>query len=238
LQSALFLPRSRPVCWQTAVMSPRSFLLSEDLARYVQAHSAPPDDVLRRLIERTEALGPVAGMQIAPEQGAFLEMLTRLMGATTVLEVGTFTGYSTLCFARGLAPGGRVIACDVSEEWTTIARGAWQEAGVDDRIELHIGPAATTLAALPTELEIDLAFIDADKGGYLGYYQRIVERLRPGGLIVADNVLWSGQVIDPTVTDEDTEALRVFNDAVATDPRVEVVLLPVADGLLLARRRP
>jgi caffeoyl-CoA O-methyltransferase len=218
-------------------MSPRSFLLSEELARYVQAHSTPPDEVLQRLVVRTQALGPVAGMQIAPEQGAFLELLTRLVGARTVVEVGTFTGYSTICFARGLAPGGRVIACDVSEEWTAIAGDAWREAGVDDRIELRLGPAAETLASLPAGLEIDLAFIDADKGGYLEYFSMILDRLRPGGLVVADNVLWNGMVIDPAATDDDTEALRVFNAAVAADPRVEVVLLPVADGLLLARRR-
>jgi caffeoyl-CoA O-methyltransferase len=217
-------------------MSPRSFLLTEELARYIQAHSSPPDAVLRALIERTEALGDVAGMQIAPEQGAFLEMLTRLVGARTVVEVGTFTGYSTICFARGLSPGGRVIACDVSEEWTAIAAEAWRQAGVDDRIELRLGPAADTLAALPEELSIDLAFIDADKGGYLTYYSLIMERLRPGGLVVVDNVLWSGHVVDPSATDDDTEALRVFNDAVVADPRVEVVLLAVADGLLLARR--
>jgi caffeoyl-CoA O-methyltransferase len=217
-------------------MSPRSFLLSEELAAYVQAHSAPPDPVLARLIERTEALGSVAGMQIAPEQGAFLELLTRLMGARTVVEVGTFTGYSTICFARGLDPGGRVIACDQSEEWTSIAREAWREAGVDDRIELHLGPASETLAGLPDDLAIDLAFIDADKGGYLHYFELIMRNLRPGGLVVADNVLWSGQVIDASVNDTDTEALREFNDTVAADPRVETVLLPVADGLLFARR--
>jgi caffeoyl-CoA O-methyltransferase len=218
-------------------MSPRSFLLSPELARYVQAHSAPPDPVLRRLIERTASLGDVAGMQIAPEQGALLELLTRLVGARTVVEVGTFTGYSTICFARGLPTGGRVIACDVSEEWTAIARDAWREAGVEGMIDLRIGPAAATLAALPDDLVVDLAFIDADKGGYLEYFTLLVERLRPGGLLVVDNVLWSGKVIDPSVTDDDTEALRTFNDAVVADDRVEVVMLTVADGLLLARRR-
>lgn len=216
---------------------PKAFFLSTELADYVAGHSSPPDAVLTGLIERTRQLGDVAGMQIAPDQGAFMTLVTQLVQPRLAVEVGTFTGYSSICLARGLPPGGRLIACDLSEEWTAIARAAWVEAGVDDRIDLRIGPAIETLRALPDDLLVDLAFIDADKGGYLDYYEEILRRLRPGGVILVDNVLWSGRVVDATDVDADTAALREFNAHVAADDRVDVVVLTVADGLSLIRLR-
>lgn len=218
-------------------MSPRSFLLDDAHWRYVADHSAAPDAVLARLTERTTALGDIAGMQIGPDQAAFLTMLTRFAGVRHAVEVGTFTGTSALCVARGLADGGRLVCCDVSEEWTAIGREAWAEAGVDDRVDLRIGPAIDTLRALPTDAVIDLAFVDADKDGYLAYYEEIVPRLRPGGWIVADNTLWSGAVVDPSNDDAATTALRAYNDRAASDDRVATVLLAVADGLTISQKR-
>jgi len=176
-------------------------------------------------------------MQVALEQGAFLGMLTRLLGVRNAVEIGTFTGYSAICIARGLADGGRLLCCDVSEEWTTIAKRHWARAGLDDRIELRLGPAIDTLNALPQTPDIDLAFIDADKPSYQRYYEALLPRLRQNGLIVFDNVLWFGNVIDPSKTDESTVAIRTLNDLVVADERVEAVMLPVADGLTLARKR-
>jgi caffeoyl-CoA O-methyltransferase len=150
------------------------------------------------------------------------------------VEVGTFTGYSSLCIARALVPGGRLLCCDVSEEWTAIARAAWVEAGVDDRIELRLGPALDTLRALPPDEPLDLAFVDADKGGYAAYLDELVPRLRPGGLLLVDNTLWSGQVVDPSDRSDDVVAIRAVNDMLAADDRLTTVLLPVADGLTLA----
>ena len=216
---------------------PKAIGLSAELHAYAVAHGTPPDDVQEALIAETSALGGISRMQIAPEQGTFMTLLTKLVDARFAVEVGTFTGYSSLCIARGLAPGGRLLCCDVSEEWTAIARKHWKAAGVDDRIELRIGPAADTLRSLPAEPPIDLAFIDADKTGYRTYYDEIVERLRPGGVVLVDNVLWSGNVIDPSDTSDSTEAIRALNDHVAQDDRVEAVLLPIADGLTIARKR-
>lgn len=216
---------------------PKSFLLTPEIHSYLVAHGTPPDDVQRALIEETAALGPIAEMQIAPEQGAFLTILTRLVGARDAVEVGTFTGYSSLCIARGLPDGGRLLCCDVSEEWTAIARRAWERAGVADRIELRLGPALETLRALPDEPRFDLGFIDADKTNYAAYYEEVLRRLRPNGVILVDNVLWGGAVIDPQRDDADTNAIRAFNDMVAADDRVDTVMLPVADGLTLLRRR-
>lgn len=215
---------------------PKAFFLSEDLARYVADHSSQADPVLTDLIEATQALGAVAGMQISTEQGVFMTMLTRMLGARTAIEVGTFTGYSSICIARGLAEGGRLIACDVSDEWTSMARKAWLAAGVADRIDLRLGPAADTLAALPASLVVDLAFIDADKGGYRTYYDLVMQRLRPGGVILVDNVLWSGRVVDAANSEADTVSLRAFNKYVASDDRVEVAMVPLADGLSVIRR--
>jgi len=218
-------------------MSPRSFLLDDRLGAYVLAHTEPIDPVLARLTERTVALGDWAGMQVGPDQAAFLTMLTRFAGVTNAVEVGTFTGTSALCIARGLAPGGRLLCCDVSEEWTAIARDAWADAGIDDRVELRIAPGIDTLSALPHEPTIDLAFIDADKTGYLSYYEELVPRLRPGGWIVADNTLWSGNIVDPDDTSDATLALRAYNDRAAADDRVMTVLLAVADGLTVSQKR-
>jgi len=164
-------------------------------------------------------------------------MLVRLIGATSILEIGTFTGYSALCMARGLPPGGRLLACDVSEEWTSIARRYWDRAGVSDRIDLRLAPATETLAGLPVDVTFDLVFIDADKVSYPEYFEATVDRVHPGGLILADNVLWKGRIDDPTTSSESVHALREFNDLVLTDPRVEALLLPVFDGLTFAVRR-
>ncbi|NRA04157.1 MAG: class I SAM-dependent methyltransferase [Myxococcales bacterium] len=202
------------------------------------AHRSREDPILAELRSETrETLGRLAIMQVAPEQGAFLELLVAATGASQVVEVGTFTGYSALCMARALPPGGRLLCCDVSEEWTAIARRYWQKAGVADRVELRLGPAAETLRGLPEGEWVDLAFIDADKPNYLAYYEELLARLRPGGLILLDNVLWFGAVLNPDDTSENTVAIRAVNDFVAGDERVEAVMLAVADGLTLARKR-
>ena len=218
-------------------MSPKSFLLTPELHEYIVAHTTPIDEVQRELIDETQALGPVSGMQVAPEQGAFLTILTASLGVRRAVEVGTFTGYSSLCIARGLAEGGSLLCCDVSEEWTGIARRYWQRAGVADRITLRIAPAAETLRALPAEPHIDLAFVDADKGGYRTYAEELIPRLRPGGLLLVDNVLWGGSVLEGAPPRGDVEHIRAFNDWLAADPRVDSVMLPIADGLTMARRR-
>ena len=219
-------------------MSPKSFFLSSEIHDYLIAHGQRPDAIQQSLIDATAALGPVAGMQIAPEQGALMTMLTQLVGARSAVEVGTFTGYSALCIARGLAPDGHLLCCDINEEWTAIGRRHWEQAGVADRIELVLAPAVETLSRLPDDATIDIAFIDADKTNYANYYEQIVRRVRPNGLILVDNVLWAGRVVDPSDTAEDTEAIRAFNDLVAADSRVDVVMLPVSDGLTLVRRLP
>jgi caffeoyl-CoA O-methyltransferase len=218
-------------------MSAKYTALSPELYDYLVAHRSERDPVLRDLVEETARLGGISLMQIAPEQGALLTQLARLIGARRAVEVGTFTGYSGISIARGLAPGGKLLCCDVSEEWTRIARTYFERAGVADRIELRIAPALDTLRALPRDEAIDLAFIDADKGNYRNYYEEILARLRPNGLIVFDNVLWMGAVADASNRDADTLAIRDVNDFVASDPRVECVMIAVADGLLLARKR-
>jgi caffeoyl-CoA O-methyltransferase len=215
----------------------KSLGLAPELHAYLVAHGTPPDAVQRGLIEETAALGPIAVMQVAPEQGAFLTLIARLIGAREAVEVGTFTGYSSLAIARGLAPGGRLLCCDVSTEWTAIAKRAWERAGVADRIELRIAPALDTLRALPEAPRFDLGFIDADKTNYASYYEEILKRTRPGGLILVDNVLWSGAVVDASVQDENTRAIRAFNDRVAADARVDCVMTPISDGLTLLRKR-
>jgi len=217
--------------------APKSFLLTADLASYLVGHGSPPDAIQLALIDETAALGPIAGMQVAPEQGAFLTLLTRLIGARSAVEVGTFTGYSALCIARGLPADGHLLCCDVSEEWTAIARRAWDAAGVADRIELKIAPAADTLRALPHDQTIDLGFIDADKPGYPVYYEELLARLRPNGVLLVDNVLWAGRVIQADAEDDNTKAIKAFNDVVAADDRVEAVMLPISDGLTLCRKK-
>ena len=215
----------------------KSVIVTQAVHDYAVAHGTPPDAVQESLITATSALGGVSRMQIAPEQGAFMTMLTKLVDARFAVEVGTFTGYSSLCIARGLASGGRLLTCDTSDEWTSVARRYWEKAGVADRIELRLGPGAETLRALPADPAFDLGFIDADKGGYPVYYEEILKRLRPGGVILVDNVLWTGRVVDASVQDEMTVAIRNFNDRVAKDPRVECVMLPISDGLSLLRKR-
>src|SRR6478752_3650200 len=191
-----------------AARPPQSFLLSAELSDYLVAHGTPPDAVQEALIEETAALGAVAGMQIAPEQGAFLTLLTRLIGARNAIEIGTFTGYSALCIARGLPADGRLTCCDVSEEWTAVGRRAWDGAGVGDRIDLRIAPALDTIAALPAEPAFDLAFIDADKPNYANYFDALLPLMRADGAILVDNVLWDGRVIKADADDENTLAIR------------------------------
>jgi caffeoyl-CoA O-methyltransferase len=206
------------------------------IARYIGERATPrPDETLTELRAETAALGEVSTMQVGSDQGSLLTALTRLAAATFAVEVGTFTGYSSICIARGLQPGGRLLCCDVSEQYTAIARRAWERAGLADRIELRIGPALETLRSLPPEAAIDVAFVDADKPNYVNYYDELLPRLRPGGLILADNTLWSGRVAEsPAAADDDNlVAIRRFNDHVAADAGVASYLLPIADGLTL-----
>ncbi len=215
---------------------PKSFFLSEELHSYLIDHGTPPDAILRELTEETVArVGGMSIMQVAPEQGAFMTLLTRLIGAKRAIEVGTFTGYSALCIARGLPADGELICCDVSEEWTRIGQPFWEKAGVADRIDLRIGPALETLRSLPEERGFDMAFIDADKPSYPDYYEELLKRIRPGGVILVDNVLWSGSVADPSNQEDSTNAIRAFNDLVAGDDRVETVMIPLSDGLTFIR---
>ena len=205
---------------------------------YVLRHCTAADSLLADLTLTTRrATGGSATMQVSADEGAFLTMLTRLARARFAVEVGVFTGYSSICIARGLAEGGRLLACDTSQDWTDIARGFWQRAGLAGRIDLKIGPAIDTLRALPVEPHIDIAFIDADKASYPAYYQQIVTRLRPGGLVLLDNVLLGGRVADPAYTEEHHETMRQLNDLIAADDRVDAVMLPMRDGLTLARKR-
>jgi caffeoyl-CoA O-methyltransferase len=218
------------------VADPKSFLLTAELGDYLVAHGTPPDAVQQALIDETAALGPVAGMQVAPEQGAFLTLLTAAVGARNAIEVGTFTGYSSLCIARGLPAEGKLLCCDVSEEWTAVARKAWESAGVAEKITLKIAPALETIDALAEGEQFDLAFIDADKPNYWNYFDALVPRMRKNAVILVDNVLWHGAVLDANAADDNTKAIKAFNDAVAKDGRVEAVMLPISDGLTLARR--
>jgi caffeoyl-CoA O-methyltransferase len=215
---------------------PKSFFLTPEVHAYVVAHGTPPDAAQQALIEETAQL-PNAGMQISPEQGAFMTLLVRALGVRNAVEVGTFTGYSAIAIARGLPDDGHLLCCDVSEEWTTIARRAWEAAGVADKIDLELAPALDTLRALPAEEHLDLAFVDADKPAYAAYYEELLPRLKPNGVILVDNTLWSGAVVDDTADDENTVALRAFNAMVAADDRVEVALLTLGDGLTLIRKR-
>jgi caffeoyl-CoA O-methyltransferase len=214
--------------------------LSAPLYDYVVAHGHNGDALLKELAAETAArLGRISGMQIAPEQGTFMNLLARSIGTRFAVEVGTFTGYSAICVARALPRDGRLLCCDVSEEWTSMARGYWAKAGVAEKITLKIAPAIETLQALPVDPAhpIDFAFIDADKTNYRLYYEEVLKRTRPGGLILIDNVLWNGAVIDPQVQTADTKAIRALNDFLATDDRVDMVMLPISDGLTICRKR-
>jgi caffeoyl-CoA O-methyltransferase len=215
--------------------------LTDELHAYLVGHGARQDEVLRRVQEGTAAMGDVAVMQIAPDQGAFMTLLCRILGARETLELGTFTGYSAICIARGLAPGGRLIACELSEEYAEIAARNFEAAGVADRIEIRIGPAIDTLRALPKREVFDFAFIDADKPGYPDYYEESLARLRPGGLIVLDNVLTGGAVLpgaDPGhYSEESVETMRALNERIRDDERVDIAMVGIADGLTLARKR-
>lgn len=213
---------------------------TDELLAYVEAVSQPEDEVLAELRELTAELPGGSAMQVPPSEARFLAMLVRLTGAATVLEIGTYTGYSTLCMARALPPGGRLITCDVNRKTTDIAAGFWSRAGVADRIELRLGDARETLAALRQERgagSVDLVFVDADKKGYPEYYEKSVDLVRPGGLVVIDNTLFFGRVVDPAADDPDTAAIREVNELVRADDRVDACVLPLADGVTLARRK-
>lgn len=218
---------------------PRQLSLDDRLYRYLVEHSVREPEVLRALREETAKL-PMAGMQIGPDQGQFMALLVKLAGARRCLEIGVFTGYSCLSVALALPPDGRIVACDVSEEWTAIARRYWEKAGVASKIELRLGPALATLDALRSqegEGIFDFAFIDADKGNYLAYYERCLPLVRRGGLIAVDNTLWSGDVANPDNRTSDTVSLRRFNEALHADARIDLAMLPVGDGLTLALKR-
>jgi len=219
-------------------MSNRTISMTDELYAYLLKVSLREPELLQRLREET-AQHPRRGMQISPEQGQFMQLLVRLCGARRCLEVGVFTGYSSLAVALALPDDGMIMACDVSEEYTATARRYWQAAGVADKIDLRLAPALDTLDQLLQQGEADsydFAFIDADKTNYLNYYQRIFKLLRPGGLLAVDNVLWSGSVIDPEDHSEDTEAIREFNLAVHADQRIELSIVPIGDGLTLIRK--
>ncbi len=214
--------------------------LTDELHGYIVDHGARQDDVLRRVQDETAAMGRVANMQVAPDQGAFLTLLCRMIGAREALELGTFTGYSAICIARGLAPGGRLIACELSEEYAATAAANLEAAGVADRVEIRIGPAAQTLRDLPERESFDFAFVDADKPGYPEYYELVLARLRPGGIVAVDNVLADGGVVDEAdanMRPESLEAIMRLNDQIVADERVDVAMLGIADGLTLARKR-
>lgn len=220
-------------------MSNRTISLTDSLHEYLLEVSLRECDLLRRLREETAA-DPLARMQISPEQGQFMALLARLTGARRCIEVGVFTGYSSICVASALPEDGRIVACDVSDHWTSIARRYWVEAGVARKVDLRLAPAIETLDALVAAGEAgsyDFAFIDAEKTEYVEYYERALVLLRPGGLVVVDNTLWSGRVADPEVADEDTVALRHFNEHLHRDARIDLSLLPIGDGLTLARKR-
>jgi predicted O-methyltransferase YrrM len=220
-------------------VSNRTINLDDRLYDYLLGASLREAEVLRRLRAETQAM-PNATMQISPEQGQFMALLVKLVGARKIIEIGTFTGYSALCMAQALPRDGRIVACDISAEWTAIAARYWAEAGVAGRIELRLAPALETTRALiegGESLTFDLAFIDADKQNYGAYYEAALELLRPGGLILVDNTLWYGRVADGEVQDADTVAIRAFNAQLRDDPRVDLSLLPIGDGLTLARKR-
>ena len=220
-------------------MTKRSIGLDDRLSDYILSVGVREHPLLTRLREETST-HPKVNMQISADQGAFMALLTRLIGARSYIEIGVFTGYSSLAVALALPEDGRVVACDISEEYTAVARRYWREAGVEDKIDLRLAPAIETLHALLTEGRagtFDLAFIDADKELSEDYYEKLLVLLRPGGLLLVDNTLWSGRVADPTVNDPDTRALRRFNEKLRDDDRVDLAIVPTGDGLTLARKK-
>lgn len=220
-------------------MSHRTIPIDERLHGYLLEHSLRESDVKRRLREVTASL-EWSRMQIAPEQGQLMALLVELIGARRIIEIGTFTGYSALCMAEAMPADGTLICCDLNEDWTSLARGFWREAGVEERIDLRLAPALDTLDALLAqggEGQFDMAFIDADKANYTLYFDRCLALVRPGGLILLDNTLWGGRVADPDDQDEDTRAIRALNDQLLGDQRVTLCLVPIGDGLTLARKR-
>ncbi|NLU67969.1 class I SAM-dependent methyltransferase [Streptomyces sp. HNM0574] len=212
-------------------------IVNPAVEEYLLAHCTPADELLRDLVAETRTLPAGTSMQISHDEGELLTMLVQLTGARFAVEIGVFTGYSSICIARGLPPGGHLLACDISREWTDVATRYWQRAGLTERIDLRIAPALETLHALPADRAVDFAFLDADKPGYPAYYEELVPRLRPGGLIVVDNVLRGGRVLDETRQDEDVRGVRELNEMIAADERVQTVMLPVRDGITLVRRR-
>ncbi|HKN12588.1 MAG TPA: class I SAM-dependent methyltransferase [Candidatus Binatus sp.] len=211
--------------------------LTPKLYEYVEAHGHNGDPLRAELAAETAKLGWISAMQIAAEQGTFMGLLAAAIGAHSAVEVGTFTGYSALCVARALPADGKLLCCDVNQEWTSVGRRYWERAGVANKITLKLGPAADTLRALPASHTFDFAFIDADKTSYAIYYEEILKRMRPNGLILIDNVLWNGAIVDDAKQDADTQALRKLNDFIAKDTRVEAVILGIADGLTIVRKK-
>ena len=220
-------------------MSSRTINLNNSLYRYLLDHSVGETALMRKLRETTSQQ-ETGRMQISPEQGQFMTLLVELLGAKHILQIGTYTGYSALCMARAMPADGELVCCDISREWTDIARSFWREAGVEKRISLHIAPALDTLERLIGQDKsgsFDMAFIDADKTNYLSYYERCLKLLRNDGLLLFDNTLWGGAAADPGNQDEDTRALRELNDRLHRDERLSISLVPIGDGLTLARKR-
>lgn len=215
-----------------------SFFLTGPLDNYLSARAGEPDEVERDLLEETSALGWVSMMQISTQIGQLLKLLVKMSGARRAVEVGTFTGYSSLCVARALPSDGTLLCCDINEQWTGVARRYWERAGVSGKVDLRLGPALDTLRAMPAgDDQFDFAFIDADKGNYANYYEEILGRMRPGGVIAVDNVLWSGTVLLPRAADDDTKAIKAFNNMVHSDSRVDSTILAIGDGLGIAVKR-
>jgi caffeoyl-CoA O-methyltransferase len=212
-------------------------VLDADVHAYLVERGARQDEVLRRLAAETGQLGGISVMQVAPDQGALITLLVRAIGARRAIELGTFTGYSAICIARGLPDDGELVACELNEAWAEVAQRYFSEAGVTERVDLRLGPALETLRAMPNEESFDFAFIDADKEGYPDYYEECLARLRPGGVVMIDNVLMSGNVLGPGPDDASARTIAALNERIATDGRVEVAMLGIADGVTLALKR-
>jgi caffeoyl-CoA O-methyltransferase len=220
----------------TSPMRSKYTELTPELYEYIVAHGSRQDDLLAAVERETEELGGIAVMQIGPDEGALLALLARSVGARFAVEVGTFTGYSAICVARALGEGGRLLCCEISEDWATTAQANLERAGVAGRVEIRVAPAIETLRALPTDPPVDFAFVDADKPGYAGYYDELLRLMRPGALMALDNVLLGGRVLEPG-DDESARAMHALNERIARDERVDCVMLGVADGLTIVRKR-